>query len=60
MSSESHVAFHVTAKEIARMEVSSSSGRMRASCEATVNMLTKVFCCEVVCLKMICAIYCLV
>jgi hypothetical protein len=32
MSSESHAAFHVTSKGIARMGMSSSSGRMRARC----------------------------
>ena len=29
-------------------------------CEATVDVLTKVFCCEVVCLKLVYMIYCFV
>ena len=32
MSSESHAVLHVTSKGIARMGVSSSSGRIRARC----------------------------
>ena len=63
MSSESHAAFHVASKGIARMGVCSSSGGMRARCsgfEAAVDVLLKVIFCEVVCLKLSDVVYCFV
>ena len=60
MSSESHVAFKVTSKEIARMGgflVFPAYAGEGFRCEATVDVLTKVFCCEMVCLKLVYMIY---
>ena len=40
MSSESHVAFHVTSKGITRMGVSSSSRHLRAKCSGVKPLWT--------------------
>ena len=63
VSSETQVAFHVDWKGISRMGVSSSSGCMRGEvfrCEAAAYVLAQLFCCEMVCLKLVHVVNCVV